>query len=483
MDAIIPVTTQDLSLIYPQIALAVFIVAVLLLDLLVSSEDKVQTAVFSFVSVVIAGYFSWRLWGASATAFGGMLIVDNFSLFFNLIFLSACGLTVLMSVRYLKAEEINLGEYYVLLLVATLGMMIMAAAGNLLIVFLGIETLSISLYVLAGMNRKRMVSGEAALKYLLLGAFATGFLLYGMALIYGATGTIDLKELAQRLAGAEETEPLLLVGMVLMMAGFAFKASLVPFHFWAPDVYQGAPTPATAFMATGGKAAAFAVFFRVFTTALPELQAHWGPVLWALAILTMTVANVTALWQENVKRMLAYSSVAHAGYLLIAVLAGGEWGRASLIFYLAAYTLMNIGAFGVLTALSRKGNANETLDDIRGLGFRRPALAAAMALFMLSLGGIPPTAGFLAKLYVFAAGVREGLLPLVIIAVVNAVISIYYYLRVVVFMYMREPENGLEAEPPSLFETAGLLICAAGVLALGIFPGLILNIVNGAILW
>lgn len=259
----IPVTPQDLSLIYPQIALAVFIVAVLLLDLLVSSEDKAQTAVFSFLSVVVAGYFSWQLWGSSETAFGGMLLIDNFSLFFNLIFLSACGLTIMMSVRYLKTEEINLGEYYVLLLIATLGMIIMAAAGNLLIVFLGIETLSISLYVLAGMNRKRMVSGEAALKYLLLGAFATGFLLYGMALIYGATGTIDLKELAARLAGTEKKEPLLLVGMVLMMAGFAFKASLVPFHFWAPDVYQGAPTPATAFMATGGKAAAFAVFFRV----------------------------------------------------------------------------------------------------------------------------------------------------------------------------------------------------------------------------
>lgn len=482
MESIIPVTPQDLSLIYPQIALAVFIVVVLLLDLLVSSEDKIQTAMFSFAAVVIAGYFSWGLWDSSETAFGGMVIVDNFSLFFNLIFLSACGLTILLSVRYLKVEEINLGEYYVLLLVATLGMMIMACAGNLLIVFLGIETLSISLYVLAGMNRRRMVSGEAALKYLLLGAFATGFLLYGMALIYGATGTIDLKELAQHLAGAEQAEPVLLVGMVLLMVGFAFKASLVPFHFWAPDVYQGAPTPATAFMATGGKAAAFAVFFRVFTAALPELQAHWGPVLWALAILTMTVANVTALWQENVKRMLAFSSVAHAGYLLIAVLAGGEWGGASLIFYLAAYTVMNIGAFGVLAALCRKDNPNETLNDIRGLGFRRPVLAAAMTLFLLSLGGIPPTAGFLAKLYVFAAGIRADLLPLVIVAVINAVISIYYYLRVTVYMYMREPEDSAAGEPPSLLATIGLLICAAGVLILGIFPGLILDVVKNSVL-
>ncbi|MEW6201878.1 MAG: NADH-quinone oxidoreductase subunit N [bacterium] len=485
------ITANDLRLIFPQLAMAVFIVAILLSDLMFRPNEKGHTAFFSFVAVAMTGYFVVKLWGAYDSAFGGMVLVDNFSLFFNLIFLIGCALTILLSPRYLNNEEITAGEYYVIILIATFGMMIMASAGNLLMVFLGIEVLSIALYVLAGINRRRLASGEAALKYLLLGAFATGFLLYGIAMIYGATGTIELDKIAEYLGGIRGAEPLLTIGIILLLVGFGFKASLVPFHFWTPDVYQGAPTPGTALMSTGAKAAAFAVLFRVFATALPTVKSEWWAALWVLAVLTMSVANVTALWQDNVKRMLAYSSIAHAGYLLVAVLAGGEMGNASLLYYLMAYTLMNMGAFGVVAAMGRKGEANEGIESFRGIGYRKPFMAALMTWFMLSLGGIPPTAGFVAKLYVFAAGVRADMIPLVVIAVINAVVSIYYYLRVVVVMYMSDPEtHDSEHRNPhtelrnlsGFFTAFALILCAAGILALGIYPSFILKIVQTSIL-
>ncbi|MEW5944897.1 MAG: NADH-quinone oxidoreductase subunit N [bacterium] len=480
-----PVSPKDLALIFPQISIAVLAIVILLVDFLFGKREKGATALFAFAAAAVTGWFAAGLWDLNGAAFGGLIVVDNFSIFLCMVFLAGCGLTIMLSPRYLDLENAHTGEYYVLLLIAALGMMVMASAGNLLTVFLGIETLSIALYALAGINRGRAASGEAALKYLLLGAFASGFLLYGIALVYGATGTFDLAGVAGALARGAGAGPLLTVGVVLLIVGMGFKASVAPFHFWAPDVYQGAPTPATAFMATGAKAAAFAVFFRVFLTALPALRADWAPVVWTIAVVTMCVANLTALWQDNVKRMLAYSSVAHAGYLLIAVLAGVEWGGPSLLFYLASYTLMNIGAFGVVAAMAGKGRLNETLDGFRGMGYRSPFTAALMTWFMLSLAGIPPTAGFVAKLYVFAAGVRADLVPLVIIAVLNAVVSVYYYLRVVVTMYMREPETEAESAAGAGGGFTGALaltVCAAGVLALGLFPGPLLKIVQAALL-
>lgn len=480
----------DIRAIWPQIAISVFLVAVLLLDLFGDKEDVWLTALFTIVAAVFTGVMIYPLpilnhwftplWNTNISGFNGMAVLDNYSNFFNLIFLIGLGLTVLLSGRYLKNEDANHGEYYVLLLGATLGMMIMASAGNLLMVFLGIETLSISLYVLAGFARRKLVSNEAAIKYLLLGAFATGFLVYGIALIYGATGTFDLENIAGYL---ENGTPgvMFLVGVMLILVGFAFKASLVPFHFWAPDVYQGAPTPVSGFMSTAAKAAAFAVFFRVFAVALPTIREHWQGVLWIIAALTMTVGNVTAVSQTNIKRMLAFSSIAHAGYILVAIVAGGDLGNASILFYLLSYTFMNVGAFGIVAVMSRKGQVNESLSSFAGIATRYPALAALMAIFMFSLAGIPPTAGFMGKLYIFTAAVRANQIPLVIIAVLNAVVSVYYYLRVVVVMYMNEPEVEIPEARTGFCPSLALWICAVAILAIGIFPSAVIEAVQSSI--
>jgi NADH-quinone oxidoreductase subunit N len=476
----VTLTHTDFKAIYPVISMAAFLIGVLILDLFGKKGETGLTAFAAFVAAAFTGVLCFRLWNSNISGFGGMAVLDNYAVFFDIIFLTALALTVLLSGAYLRNEDINHGEYYVLLIGAVIGMMVMASAGNLLMVFLGIETLSISLYVLAGFARRKLVSNEAALKYLLLGAFATGFLLFGIALVYGSTGTLDLGGIAGFLS-KEKITPLFLVGIILMLVGFGFKASLVPFHFWAPDVYQGAPTPVTGFMATAAKAAAFAVFFRVFMTALPAAREHWNGILWVIAVLTMTVGNVTAVSQTNIKRMLAYSSIAHAGYILVAIVAGGAAGNAAVLFYLLAYTFMNIGAFGVISAMGRKGQVNETLSGFAGISVRYPILSALMVVFMLSLAGIPPTAGFMGKLYIFTAAVRAGQTPLVIIGVLNAVISVFYYLRVVVVMYMSEPEAELPHAPTSVFTAAALLVCAVAIFLIGIMPSTIIEAVQQSV--
>ncbi|NOT55021.1 MAG: NADH-quinone oxidoreductase subunit N, partial [Deltaproteobacteria bacterium] len=360
-----------------------------------------------------------------------------------------------------------------LLLFAAVGMMLMAAATDLIVIFLGLETMSVAVYVLAGIRRQNVKGNEAALKYFLLGAFASGFFLYGAALVYGATGSVKLGAVATYISthlSGDQSSPMLLAGMALLIVGFGFKVAAAPFHAWAPDVYEGAPTTITAFMAVGVKAAAFAAFVRVFLLSFGALHGQWEWILWVVAVVTMIVGNFTALVQDNIKRMLAYSSIAHAGYLLVAMVAGSELGGAALMYYLVAYGLMNLGAFAVVVAVGKKGEPNEEFNDYAGLGFRYPALAMMMTIFMLSLAGIPPLVGFTGKFYVFSAAVKAGYIWLAVIGVLNSVVSAYYYVRVIVTMYMQEGEK--QVEPLSARPALATAIVAAtvGTILVGVLP-------------
>jgi NADH-quinone oxidoreductase subunit N len=377
---------------------------------------------------------------------------------------------------------IEFGEYYALILFATLGMMLMAAGVHLITIFLGLETMSISIYILAGMMREDKRSVEAALKYFLLGAFATGFLLYGIALIYGATGSLHLKDIAAYIASKNLLRnPMLLMSLVFLTIGFGFKIASVPFHMWTPDVYEGAPTSVTAFMATGVKAAAFSALVRVFFSALPAFRPDWTSIMWVICVATMTVGNIVAISQTNIKRMLAYSSIAHAGYILVAFVAGNDLGTSSILFYLMAYAFMNIGAFAVVILLGKKGEENTLINDYAGIGFKYPLLAASMTIFLLSMAGIPPLGGFMAKFYVFSAAVKSKFYWLAILGVLNSAVSVYYYLRVTVLMYFRESEReitGLQFSPASV---VALILAMIGTLYMGIFPANVLSLAQRSI--
>ena len=442
-------------------------VLVLFWDLYIREEDRPQMVWLAVTGFVATGLVSFVLWGRSDAS--GPLALDSYALFFNFIFCLAGSLTVLMSGNYLEITKIRQGEYYALVLFAAVGMVVMAAATDLITIFLGLETMSIAVYVLAGIWHQRLASNEAALKYFLLGAFASGFLLYGMALVYGATGSLQLGTIAEHVS-ANGSSTLLLVGLGLLLVGFGFKIAAAPFHVWAPDVYEGSPTTITAFMAVGVKAAAFAAFARVFLHTFEAIHTEWQGLVWILAVLTMTVGNLTALVQTNIKRMLAYSSIAHAGYLLVAMVAGKDLGGAALMYYLVAYGFMNLGAFGVVVALGRQGEPNDELSDYAGLGSRHPALAMAMVIFMLSLTGVPPLVGFTGKFYVFSAAVKAGYIWLAVIGVLNSAVSAYYYIRVIVRMYMEESERTFDipALRPAL--VAAIIIAAAGTILLGVFP-------------
>jgi NADH-quinone oxidoreductase subunit N len=406
--------------------------------------------------------------GVQAFPFGATLALDGFTTFFTVLIGTVAVLSILLAHPYLQAERAEHGEYYALVLFAAFGMILMAASLELMTMFLGLETLSIALYVMAGYFRDRIRSNEAALKYLLLGAFASAFFLYGVAFIYGASGTSNLRRAVAALQG-QESNPLLLVAMGLLIVGLGFKVALVPFHMWVPDVYQGAPTSVTAFMIAGTKAAAFAALLRILTTVLAPLQPDWSRILWVLAVCTMTLGNVVAISQRNIKRLLAYSSIAHAGYVLVAIV-GGSAGYASVLFYLLAYALMNLGAFAVVVALERSGEEGLELDDYRGLGWRRPALAVCMATCMFALAGIPPTSGFMGKLYIFSAAIEGQYVWLAVIGVLNSVVSAFYYLGVVVTMYMGErPEPAPHARLAAALAVA-LLLATLGTLLLGVFP-------------
>jgi NADH-quinone oxidoreductase subunit N len=481
MNVVIPVIQW--SAIGPELILSFTAMVLLLVSVLMKKESNRIVPYLSLLGVLMALGFSLSLWGKAEYAFLRMVVVDNYSLFFKIVFLLTTALTILMSIRYLRQEGFEHGEYYVLVLFAAVGMMFMASAADLIIVFLGLETFSLSVYVLAGFFRNQAKSNESALKYFLLGAFATGFLLYGIALIYGATGTTNLKEIYEFLRrNPMSNDPLMLAGMGLLLVGFGFKVASVPFHMWTPDVYEGAPTPITAFMAVGPKAAGFAAFLRVFLYSLSSLQGEWVGVLWVLAVLTMTLGNIVAIAQQNIKRMLAYSSIAHAGYILVGMVAANELGTAGVLYYLLAYAFMNLGAFGVVILFGRKGEENLLIGDYSGMASKFPLLAALMATFMFSLAGIPPTAGFVGKFYIFSAAVKAGYIGLAVIGVLNSALSVYFYLRVTVMMYMRSPDKELTPLEWSPAMAISLFIAVFGTLQMGITPGAYLEVARRSIL-
>jgi len=461
----------NFTVLVPQLIVVVTGMLLLLVDAFSSRQKSLPW--ISLAGVLLASVVSYTLRDQSNLTFQDMAAADGYALFFHLLFCVAATLAILISVDYLGRQNLIRGEYYALLLFATAGMMVMSSATDLITVFLGLEIMSISLYVLAGFQRGELRSGEAALKYFLLGAFASGFLLYGIALVYGATGTTNLARIVIFLTAASRN--MLLIGVGLLIVGFGFKVALVPFQFWTPDVYQGAPTSVTAFMSVGAKAAGFAAFARVFLYAFPALRSDWVWPLAVLSVLTMTLGNVVAIAQTNLKRMLAYSSIAHAGYILVGLTAGSEDGAAATMFYLLAYAFMNIGAFAVVIAGGKLGKTGEELAEFRGLAQRKPWLAAAMAVFMLSLAGVPPLAGFLGKLYLFSAAVQGGLTWLAVIGVINSVLSAYFYLRVVVYMYMYAPARELGGEVrtcPALSVALG--VAAVGLVLLGLIPSPVL---------
>jgi NADH-quinone oxidoreductase subunit N len=396
----------------------------------------------ALLGIAIAAWFAWGQRGVTSALFHDTYAVDAFTTYFTFVFLGIAAVATLFSWDYLKRTNLNQGEFYALILFSTLGMIFMAAATDLIMIFLGLELMSLALYVMAGFRKNRFESNEAALKYFLLGAFATGFFLYGVALLFGATGTTNLARIGGYLTVSPATQtPLLWIGGLLVFIGFAFKVSLVPFHMWTPDAYEGSPTTAAAFMSAGAKAAGFAGLLRVVSIALPAMAPHWTQILIGLSILTMTVGNVIAILQSNLKRMLAYSSIAHAGYVLLGIVAGGTAGAAAVLYYLAVYSVMNLGAFGIVSLLGRGADERVRVQDLAGAGFKYPWLGVAMSVFMLGLAGIPPTAGFVGKLYLFSAALHEGHVALVIVAVLNSVAAVYYYLRPVVVMYMTQPEG------------------------------------------
>ena len=484
MNTVLPVV--NLYAVMPQIVLVAAATLVLVVGLFERFRKGIpylSLALLAVTGLVVAG----RL-GQAPIAFSDvatMMVMDDFSLVATLVFIAGAILTVLISISYAEARSIARGEYYALLIYAVSGMSMMAASSDLFTFFLGLEVLSISLYVLIGFEHWEAGSNEGALKYFLLGAFASGFILYGMALLYGASGSTEYDAIARTLAGdrSEGVDLLLLGGLGLLLVGIGFKISMVPFHAWTPDVYQGAPTPVAAFMSTGSKAAAFVVLIKLLGSVFPVLQMEWSPLLAALAVLTIAVGNVVALVQTNLKRLLAYSSIAHAGYMLLPFMSNSQEGSASIFFYLIVYTAMNLGAFGVLAVLSTRGSTCGTLDDLAGLGHRHPLLAAIMALVMFSLAGIPPTAGFMAKFYLFSAVVTGGYIELAVIGLLFSGVSLYYYLRVVVWMYMRpastDPASAKRLSPSGM---TALCVSALTILAVGVFPSQLLQLAQRAVM-
>ncbi|TMA94047.1 MAG: NADH-quinone oxidoreductase subunit N [Deltaproteobacteria bacterium] len=461
----------------PTAQLLVTALVVMLRDLFIEEHEPKRILVFlSLVGIGLAAGETLALWGVQESAFHDSIVLDNFAHYFALIFMLAAGLTILSSIDYVRQAGIHEGEFYALVLFATVGMMLMAAANDLMVFFLGLETMSIAVYVLTGMWRTNSRSSEAAMKYFLMGAFATGFLLYGIALIYGATGSTNLDLISDYLAEQPSEWPLYLIGGgFLLLIGFAFKVGAVPFHFWVPDVYEGAPTPVTGFMSVAVKAAAFAAWARILLHKLSALDSDWLFPLWVITIGTMTLGNLLAITQSSVKRMLAYSSIAHAGYLLIAIVVGAEWGGLPLLFYVLTYSFMTIGAFAVLSCLSEANNQRENYRDFAGLGFKRPFLGLAMSLFMLSLAGFPPLGGFAGKFYVFRAAVLSGHIGLAIIGVLNSLLSVIYYLRVIVAMYMEEGGAEGKSFRQATAVYVAIAVAVIGTLYLGILPASALN--------
>jgi NADH-quinone oxidoreductase subunit N len=460
----------DIAALSPELILVAFAVIVLGADLPRSGAGRKSLFWLSAIGVVLAAV-ACLSWAGEGEAFAGSFVRDGFTTALDLIFLLITLLTLFVSYGYVRREGIESGEYYGLVLLAGSGMLLLAGAGDMIVVFLGLEILSVASYVLAGLFRKNARSNEASLKYLLLGAMSTAFLLYGMAAVYGLTGATNLKAIGAALPEAASASPFLTyVGVGMMIVGFGFKVAAVPFHMWTPDVYEGAPTAVTAFFTSGPKAAAFAAALRVFVTGLGGVSEQWTGVIAVLAILSMTIGNIGAIAQKEIKRMLAYSSIAHAGYLLIGLAVPGVLGVSAIVFYLVAYTLMNLGAFSIVAALEKRGTNRTEMADYAGLAKRRPGMALAMTIFMVSLGGLPPTVGFVAKFYIFSAAVEQGMITLAVIGALNSLVSIFYYLRVTVIMYMRERSEPWPEIPVDWATRLVMFGSSAGTILLGVLP-------------
>jgi NADH-quinone oxidoreductase subunit N len=471
----------------PEVVLSAWAMFILLLDVFQkgSRSEPSSSAMpwLTLAGIALATVANAWIAGLEETGPGGMIALDGFRIFSNYVFLLAAALFVLISTRYLDEHRLRLGELYALVLFAVVGMMVFAGGRDLIVIFIALELMSLPIYVLTGLNRRDRRSAEGALKYFLLGAFSSAFFLFGIALVYGGAGTTNLEQVGL-VIGVDGigASPLLITATALLAVGFGFKVAAVPFHMWTPDAYEGAPAPVTAFMAAAIKAAAFAGFLRVYLTAFPGLYDTWDAIAIWLAVLTMVAANLVALVQGNIKRMLAYSSIAHAGYLLVAVAAASTLGAASFLFYAVSYTLMTMGAFAVVMIVALRDEERLDLDAYSGLGWRRPLLAGAMTIFLLSLAGFPFTGGFIGKVFIVRAAVERGLVLLAVTLVLASLISYYYYLRVAWYMWFREPVDGRTSEPPRLAwaMAVALIVAAGGTLVLGVAPDLLLGWAEGA---
>ena len=465
----------------PETVLSVWAMILLLVDVFQRGDESKPSrrsiGWLALVGVILAAVANGWLLTQEATSNTGMIALDDFRVFTNFLLLLAAAFFVLISERYLENEGLQWGEVYVLVLLATVGMMVFAGANDLMVAFIGLEMLSVPVYVLTGINRRDPRSAEGALKYFLLGAFSSAFFLFGVALVYGATHTTVLPLIAA--AAATQGDNLLLIGGIGMLAvGFGFKVAAVPFHMWTPDAYEGAPAPVTGFMAAGVKAAAFAAFLRVFLTAFPSLTETWGQMIFWLAIITMVTANLIALVEGNVKRMLAYSSIAHAGYLLVALASGSITGASAFLFYLVVYTLMTVGSFAVVFAVGRRGESRLDLDAYSGLAWEKPVIGIVMTIFLLSLAGFPFTGGFIGKVYILGSAVENNLVPLAVVLVLTSLLSYWYYLRMAWYMWFREPVNTGEVSEPIALNGRlkfALVVAAILIVVIGVLPNELLD--------
>ena len=467
----------DMIRFLPEIILTIAGTLLMVLDPVINKRASSMFGHLSIVALLAGIGASVYAYQHPGPAFGGMLVVDGFATFFRILVMIVGILTVLPSYRFLERQGGETGEFHALLLFSIAGQCIMASANELIVIFIGLEISSIASYVLAGYFRDDKRANEAALKYFLLGSFATAFFLYGVALIYGMTGTINLSAVRGVVMGQDPPSAVAIgVAAALMFVGLAFKISASPFQIWAPDVYQGAPTPVSAFLSAGPKAAAFAIFLRIFMTAFEPISSGWMPLVWGASLLSMTVGNFAALLQTNIKRMLAYSSIAHAGYVLVALTAQSDVGTAAAMFYLAGYAFMNVGAFAVVAHLSGRNEKYQSIDDFKGLAVKQPLTAAMLTIFLLSLIGVPLTGGFFGKFYIFRAALQSHLYWLTVLGLLNSAVAAYYYLRILVMMYMHEPGEAVaDAEPLTPSMRLALILPALGTLFLGIFPNWVLD--------